>query len=104
MKKASHGSMGHGHSHCTDPHHGDIHGQDHDDSMQHDVHALSHPAHVAFDEVLKDAIKSKLQKDKSISEKIEKLSDMGYSLIAEHLDVIVEDVTKSFKESKDSHQ
>jgi len=104
MKKTSHGSIGHGHPHCADPRHLNIHDQDHDNSMQHDVHALLHPAHKAFDELLKDAIKKKLQKNKSIGEKIEKLADMGYSLVVDHLDIIIEDVTNSFKESKNHHQ
>ncbi len=87
MKHSSHG--------CMKNHH--------DDSMEHDIHSVLQPAHDAFNELLKDRIKSKLEKNPAVIKQIEELSDMGFSLISEHLEEIIEDVKKSLEDNKDAH-
>lgn len=89
------------HSNCENNE--NIHNHMHQ-GMKHGIDGMSHTVHIAFEELLREKIKMKLSSNKSVAEKIDKLADIGYSLIEGHLDGLLDEINKSHEEMKKEHK
>ena len=69
----------------------------------HDIHTVMTPTHEAFNDLIKENVKSKFLKDAKVMSEVEKLGDIWYNLVLSHLDEMMNEITNSYNEMKKSH-